>query len=189
MYGALARKFKFVKEGNFKSFESLERLIYDRTAVDGAEHLFLTDKETYAEVRCLSNSDVLFISPEDIIERMNDFPGQTIYMYHSHVHVCPDLGYPLNRLNPPSEADFIHHTTYFQLIEGKKPVTMVVEKYGVWEYSTNDVESWMLPFANLLNEIIEKNKNLPIDKQAEILLDFYSRETLNVTFRKHNWQI
>ncbi|MBR9705991.1 hypothetical protein GOV14_03085 [Candidatus Pacearchaeota archaeon] len=131
------------------SFYSFEELIYQESLRQGKEKLFLTNGRFFMDIGINGNSKGIDIDLEKESEFLEQSHGIFVYSYHTHI----TKSYLKEHPEPPSFSDFCSERCFRERAKkkGKKIVSRVIEKNGVWQYSHNS----LLPPAINLDEMIE----------------------------------
>ena len=131
------------------SFHHFERLIYQESWMDGKEKLFLTNGRLFMEIGTNGDNEGVYVDIAKETEFLDKYQGIFVYSYHTHIK-----NVRLNRCpQPPSFDDFCVDKRFRERAKkrGKRIVSRILEKNGVWQYSCN---SNLLPPINL-DEMIQ----------------------------------
>ena len=153
------------------SFYHFERLIYQESLREGKEKLFLTNGRLFMEIGIngtRGGTDVDLAKESEFLEK---YPGIFVYSYHTHIKDVYSNGYP----NPPSLDDFCEDKIFRERAreKGKRIISRVLEKNGVWQYSCNPKLS---PIINL-NEMIQnvRKSGSTLNERVDKLITNYGR--------------
>ncbi len=169
----------FIKETS--SFSEFEKFIYLESLRARRERLFLTTGRVYAEIGINGTADGVDADLKMEDEFLKQCTGLFVYAYHTHI----SNAYIDNRPVPPSWEDFSSDNMFRIRAKdkGKRVVSRVVEKNGIWQYSYN---LKVLPPINL-NEMVshEQVQEGTFNERVKRLIESYARfGVLDVKFTR-----
>jgi len=131
------------------SFYHFERLIYQESLREGKEKLFLTNGRLFVEIGINGTRGGIDVDLTKESKFLEKYSGIFVYSYHTHIKDVHLDGYP----TPPTLDDFCADRRFRERAKekGKRIVSRVLEKNGVWQSS--DTSKLSLPIN--LNEMID----------------------------------